>query len=53
MVPQLLGGKVLAPNREAVEDHHPGTVVPLSGQDQAPGDPREGQLVPKLFVTTS
>ena len=42
-MPQLLGGKVLAPNREAVVDHRPGTVMPLSGQDQAPGDPCEGQ----------
>ena len=53
IVPQLPGGKVLALNREAVEDHHPGTGMPLSGQDHAPGDPREGQIVPKLFVTTS
>ena len=46
-MPQLPGGKVFAPNREAVADHHPGTVVPLSGQDQAPGDPRKRSTIPK------
>ena len=53
MVLQLLERKVLAPNREAVAEHHPGIAALRSDQDQVPGDPREDPLAPKPFAMTS
>ena len=45
--------KVLAPNREAVVEHHPGIAALRSDQDQVPGDLRGGPLALKPFATTS
>ena len=53
MVLQLPERKVLAPNPEAVVEHHPGIAALRSYQDQVPGDPREDPLALKPFAMTS
>ena len=50
---QLPGGKVLAPNREAVPDHHPGGSSASFRSRSSPGDPKEDPLAPRLRVATS